>query len=64
MTAPEQDVDIDVADVIAEMDELGRAKWEAALARVQVKVLQKQLADARNDTAKAATPPLHVANDA
>lgn len=63
MTAPEQDVDIDVADVIAEMDELGRAKWEAALARVQVKVLQKQLADARNENAKA-TPPLHVANDA
>lgn len=48
---PEQDptTSLRVEDVIAEMDELGRAKWDAALARVEAKQLRAELARIINE---------------
>lgn len=47
MSAPEQQPEgIDISEVLAEMDDVGRTKWELAVARVQNRRLQAQLQEA------------------
>lgn len=50
-------MEIDINDVVAELqsDELGRAKWEAAVARVHVRTLQAELARMSNEQQAART---------
>lgn len=48
MTDP---TEVKIEDVLAELDELGRAKWDLACARVEARKLREELARRTN------TPP-------
>lgn len=50
MSAPEQPGGIDIAEVLAELDDIGRTKWELAVARVENKHLRRRLAAAENES--------------
>lgn len=47
----QQDQPVDVREVIAEMDELGRAKWDVAVERWQNRKLRARLAEVENQSA-------------
>lgn len=57
MSAPEQPGGIDIAEVLAELDDIGRTKWELAVARVENKHLRRRLAAAENESAPTEPKP-------
>jgi hypothetical protein len=61
VSAPEQPGGdgIDVAEVLAELDDAGRTKWDLAVARVQNRHLLRRIADLENaqaPTSRSAVP--------
>lgn len=48
---------VDVAEVLAEMDELGRAKWDVAVARWEAKQLRARVAELENGHASPRPEP-------
>lgn len=45
---PDNQPRIDLNEILAEMDELGRAKFDAALERVKVRKLEERIAELEN----------------
>lgn len=59
---PPDETAIALDEVLAEMDDLGRAKWDAAFARVENRKLRAELARLTNG--RQAAPPDPAATDA
>jgi hypothetical protein len=43
------EISVSVEEIVSELDELGRAKWDAALARVENRKLREELARVSNE---------------
>jgi hypothetical protein len=52
MTGERMDENVDVSEVYQQMDELGRAKFDAALAQVQLRRTTKRIAELENQQAE------------
>lgn len=48
-TTQPDETQVSVEEILAEMDDMGRAKWEAAVARVENRYLRRELAQLKNE---------------
>lgn len=54
--------EVKIEEILAELDELGRAKWDLACARVEARKLREELARVTNATGpRAVDPPADAA---